>query len=44
MIGNEEIQLIVRAQQLGIFKADSTDSLQRNCEEAKKALDEHDAG
>lgn len=43
MVSNEEILLIVRAQQLGIFKSDSADSLQRNLENARKALEENDA-
>lgn len=44
MVTNDEISDIIRAQQLGIFKSDSAESLQRNCDNARKALEEHDAG
>ena len=41
MVTNEEIMTIVKAQELGIFRSDSACSLQRNYEEAVKALKEN---
>lgn len=40
-MNDEEIMTIVKAQQLGIFRSDSTCSLQRNYEDAVKALKEN---
>lgn len=40
-MNDEEIMTIVKAQQLGIFRSDSTDTLQRNYENAIKALKEN---